>query len=583
MSTLSTLLPLIAENPLIQSRAAGDIMSQQQGLTSVLNQQRLQQQQMQQNQINLDDQKSMSEAMRQWDGKDINDIPGLGIKNGASASAVLGMKQHIAEFAKQQADTALAQGQAGKVALDNQLQRHQNVYDAMTNVPIKSKDGSLNVDATSQALDALSHNGEFLGNLTDQEKAQLPQVITQAKAKLASDPEGFLDDWTTTAKGHLAQSQQYKMASDQLDERTRQLTNTKTEQETTNTAAHIAAGRQHIAANPVTDGHPTTMDDYETALAEQKGKAEAKGKLEGEQAAAGGGAVAGVPLDTQEANAWLKAHPTTNGHPSTLADFKEWSAKLVPGYTFNLQSGAGLTPVALDQAAEKYSATGELPAMGMGAAGAVTRRQIMDRAAELHPNGSLAANSAAFKANQDSLKSLQKNFDQVTAFENTAGKNLDQFLTTAQKVADSGSAWVNTPLRSVNRGMLGSADQAAFDAARATALTEISKVLNSSNASGVLSDSARQEVSSLIGPGATLGQIMSAANILKTDMANRHQSYQEQIQDIQSRLGGAPGATTTGGAGKTGAPALRVGQNVSIKGKQMTITSVHPDGTFDAK
>lgn len=204
-----------------------------------------------------------------------------------------------------------------------------------------------------------------------------------------------------------------------------------------------------------------------------------------------------------------------------------------------------LNKAAMDQAAEKYFQTGELPAMGMGAAGAATRRQIMNRAGELHPEGVLAANSATFKANQDSLKSLQKNFDQVTAFENTAGKNLDQFLSTAQKVVDSGSPWINAPLRTVNKGALGSSDQAAFEAARVTALTEISKVLNSSNASGVLSDSARSEVSQLIGPNATLKQIVSAANILKTDMGNRHQAYQDQIADIQKRLGTQSSSSTT--------------------------------------
>ena len=31
---------------------------------------------------------------------------------------------------------------------------------------------------------------------------------------------------------------------------------------------------------------------------------------------------------------------------------------------------------------------------------------------------------------------------------------------------------------------------------------------------------------------------MHVADILKQDMANRHQSYQQQIQDIQKRMGG---------------------------------------------
>ena len=225
---------------------------------------------------------------------------------------------------------------------------------------------------------------------------------------------------------------------------------------------------------------------------------------------------------------------------------------LVPQFNFNLQggTGGGLTGPALDQAAQRFGQTGVLPSLGMGAVGAQTRKAIMNRAAEIAPAGNIAVNSAEYKANQTSLTNVQKNFDQVNAFENTAGKNLDLFLGTAQKAIDSGSPWVNTPLRAVAAGGLGSADLAAFNAARTTALTEIAKVLNSSNASGVLSDSARSEVGQLIGPNASLKQIVSAANILKQDMANRHDAYQEQIGDIQNRLQGAQG----GGPAQSGAP-----------------------------
>lgn len=210
--------------------------------------------------------------------------------------------------------------------------------------------------------------------------------------------------------------------------------------------------------------------------------------------------------------------------------------------------GSPLTGDALDQAAERYSTTGQMPPISRGAAGISQSRQIMNRAAEIHPNQTLATNSAEFKANQSSLVKLQGNFDQVSGFEKTAGKNLDVFLGAAQKVVDSGSPWINKPLRSIASGVLGSEDLAAFNAARTTALTEISKVLNSANASTVVSDSGRKEVESLIGPDASLKQIMSAAQILKTDMGNRHQAYQEQIADIKKRLGGSqPSATSASG------------------------------------
>ena len=209
---------------------------------------------------------------------------------------------------------------------------------------------------------------------------------------------------------------------------------------------------------------------------------------------------------------------------------------MVPQFTFNMQQGA-LQDNALDMAAKNYLMTGQMPT-GLRSPGMSSA--IINRAGELSKSdptmSNIASNRAAYDANKTSLDNLQKNLDQVTAFENTAGKNLDQFLTTAKKVVDSGSPWINKPLRSVAQQGLGDADMAAYNAARQTALTEIAKVLSSSNATGVTSDSARNEVSGLIGPDASLKQIYSAANILKQDMANRHTSYQQQVQDIKGRF-----------------------------------------------
>src|SRR6185437_5184126 len=79
------------------------------------------------------------------------------------------------------------------------------------------------------------------------------------------------------------------------------------------------------------------------------------------QAANAGGAIPGVPLDTQEANSWLSAHPG-----KTLADFMKYKSTLVPQFNFNLQNTGttgnagdvakrfGMSPVAFDQASEKY-------------------------------------------------------------------------------------------------------------------------------------------------------------------------------------------------------------------------------------
>jgi hypothetical protein len=83
-------------------------------------------------------------------------------------------------------------------------------------------------------------------------------------------------------------------------------------------------------------------------------------------------------------------------------------------------------------------------------------------------------------------------------------------------------------------------------------LTEIARVLNSPQGGGVVSDSARTEVNALLRGDYTYKQIVQAAGILTQDMTNRQKSYQEQIGDIQKRLGSAAGAPTPGAAPAAG-------------------------------
>jgi hypothetical protein len=281
--------------------------------------------------------------------------------------------------------------------------------------------------------------------------------------------------------------------------------------------------------------HLNTLKTTEELLAQQKQNNEAPGQIaksqqEQQEAALGPAGRAAMTSPTlQSQNDWLKKHPGMG--PS---DYEIAMKKVAPQFQFNLQSGM-LTPEAKAMAAQNYAQTGQLPA---GMRSPAMASGILNQAASGGAAPNVAANKANYQADAASLKSLQSNMDQVTAFENTAGKNLDQFLSTAKNVIDSGSPLINQPLRSVASKVAGSPNQAAFEAARTTALTEIAKVLNSSKASGVLSDSARGEVSQLIGKDATLAQIYSAANILKNDMGNRHQSYQDKINEIKGRLGG---------------------------------------------
>jgi hypothetical protein len=203
-----------------------------------------------------------------------------------------------------------------------------------------------------------------------------------------------------------------------------------------------------------------------------------------------------------------------------------------------------LTPAGLDAAALNYAKTGQLPPLGMG--DKTTRKQIINRAAAMMPDLDIATNRADFDANRQTLKTLEQQRAAVGAFEQTAQKNIDLFLTTAGKVVDSGSPIANSLMRHVTGKILGAPDQAAYDAARQVAINEIAKVTSNPTLAGTLSDSARHEVEAFNPAGATLKQTVAVMRLLKQDITNRTQSLDEQIAGIQDRIKKGRQAPTIG-------------------------------------
>lgn len=152
--------------------------------------------------------------------------------------------------------------------------------------------------------------------------------------------------------------------------------------------------------------------------------------------------------------------------------------------------------------------------------------------------------AALYKANSAALNKFIYQQSAVTAYENTAKKNLDMFLAASKGMVDSGSPWVNTPLRSIDTKGLGSDQLAIVNTARQVAVNEISRVVaGNPNMTGVLSDSARKEVESFIPENATISQIFHIAETLNQDMENRKASGQDMIQKLVSDTGTSVGST----------------------------------------
>src|ERR1035438_6015538 len=103
-------LPALAVQPPPQQDPMGN-MGKLLQLKGMLGQQQMQpgqlqmqQQAVQEGQLQLQDKQAASIAMHQWDGKDINELPALILKNGGSAQAVFGMKNQIVSYQKNLAE-----------------------------------------------------------------------------------------------------------------------------------------------------------------------------------------------------------------------------------------------------------------------------------------------------------------------------------------------------------------------------------------------------------------------------------------------------------------------------------------------
>ena len=445
-------------------------------LKNLQNQQQLQQQQIQGGQLEnqmrqqqLSDQQASTAAMKEWDGKDFNQLPALILKHGGSAQTVMSMKQGLVKY---QTDLA----SLSKEQLANE----------------KTKN-----DYIAQQID----------NVKGLPKEQQAAAFEKSKSDLVQ--KGYLDP-------QQAQAIQYQ-GPDQLDILEKSFMG--------HAAAVESAEKQAQTSKDLAQGQAAQVEAQKNQRVMQ------------------GMSPTGITAEQQAQLAQGNKRLSMEG------------ARLAEERRHNQATEGTLTPDALDMAAQQFASTGQMPNVGRGGA---VRSQIINAAAQKFPKVDLATNSAAYKANEASLKNVTGTLDTLTAFESTGLKNLKQFTDLADKIPDTGVPWLNKPVRVLTRNMVGDQNMAAVEAARNVALREIARVTNDPKLAGTLTDSSRQEVAGLIPQNATLPQIKAVAKILQQDMANVHGSLQDQKTAIQQRLGtsatGGNGPTSSGGGLSVKAP-----------------------------
>jgi len=138
------------------------------------------QQQAQQGQVNLTqaqqaqkDQQAVTAALQEYDGKDINSLAPLVLKNGGSAQAVFGLKKQIQDQQKAAADLFKTQADAGKATIETAKQKNDMIVGALDSLQA-IPDGQL-AQATAQTVTDLAQKG-----LLDPQSAQHAMLVVQS-------------------------------------------------------------------------------------------------------------------------------------------------------------------------------------------------------------------------------------------------------------------------------------------------------------------------------------------------------------------------------------------------------------------
>jgi hypothetical protein len=194
----------------------------------------------------------------------------------------------------------------------------------------------------------------------------------------------------------------------------------------------------------------------------------------------------------------------------------------------------GLDDAAVDQAAQMYLQTGQMPALGMGAAAAGLRTKIMNRAAQLNGTADIAQNKAAFGTYQQQSKNAQPQFIAIR----TANQHLD-LVGQAAKALDNGNLQMLNNIANQYGVAVGNDPKTTFDAIVTVAGPEVVKA---SAATGQMAESEIARVRSNFQSGMSPKQIESNVAAMRGLMDGKYKSLQKNLADLK-------GGNVTGGAG----------------------------------
>lgn len=169
------------------------------------------------------------------------------------------------------------------------------------------------------------------------------------------------------------------------------------------------------------------------------------------------------------------------------------------------------------------------------------RQSIISEVTKLNKGEGISAREGAAEVSNtiSTKKSLDKmvpQLDAITAFEKTADNIGDKLVSIAKKVDQTGVPAMERWIRAGRKSIEGDPDVTELNARMQTFRTEAARIIANPNLTGVLSDSARHEMESIIPSAASAEQIERGVDVLKSEAKTRREYLAAQISDAKQRI-----------------------------------------------
>lgn len=243
--------------------------------------------------------------------------------------------------------------------------------------------------------------------------------------------------------------------------------------------------------------------------------------------------------NTQRAQA-ANSYASAGQHNASAAKARAEMAPPTPG---ELAAPEGFSPGAIDNAAARYNMDGTLPPMGMGKEGALGRRAILNRAAEIAAASGVTPEDARIaqlgnKANSAALSKLQQQQTMVGAFEKNFNANADIALELSQGVDRTGVPLANKWINAGKRNIGGDPKLAAFDQAIKSVSNEYAKIISGSMGNTATAQSEIKTMEEKLNSAQTPEQVQAVIALMKRETQNRMTAFEEEKTQLRSTMHG---------------------------------------------